>query len=483
MAISNLLTPVPYKGVMAPPKKDYSSVMTPPKKPVFATSTNTGMPTLGSTTNLPNAPIAKSAVQAPAALPKAEVQPFATQPVSQGNPPAYNAQTGLLTDYGRSSGLPEVNAPQRPVSSPTVAPSATPQASTRGLFPNIVSSLAGRANQPSPLTTQAMEGYQKAVENQQKLRSNIAGKIGDIESDNIPLEFQQGRAQAMSRQFSAQELAAQQAVTQQQQGLQYGIQQQGLEQQALQQAASLSQPQLNQYGQTYYNPLDPAGGGGDFSGSLDTYAKGMANNSISPSQVPSSIANNPVLFAQLIQRAQQMNPSFNPTQWQANTAAQSTALQQNVTTGLTMQRSADAAYQALDSLQSTYSSLGPNAQGSLLGLTPNIPLISQAAQGLGMATGLGREQISAFQGSLKEARAQINTVLAPLVGVDSANATSQSLLPDNMVPSEIPQKIAAAKEYIRQRVQAFTTTGGVPQYGQQQNNTYAPTTSNSQYDW
>lgn len=478
MAISNLVSLdslqaknaatsrlAPKNGLMALPGINTASGAFPSSKLTITPQSNvTSLGGLQQPVNrLAAAPQQQQAV--PVAPQQAAPQPLASQQMQY---PAYDGKTGLLTDYGRSQGLPEVNAPKQQPKGATAAPTQ-PQFSANGLFPNVVTSLANRSLQPSPAVTQGMSAYQKAVEAQNKLKSNIASQYGRMESDPIPLEFQQGREQAMARQYASQLAAGEQSVTQQQAAVGFGLQQQGLEQQALQQAAAFAQPQMAEYGKTTFDPITgmySAGGGGDFGASMDTYAQAMANNSINPSQIPSGISNNPVLFAQLMQKAQQLNPAFNPTEWQANVTAQSTALQQNVSTGLTMQRSATAANQALDTLLGSYSSLGANAKGSFFGLTPNIPIVSQIAQQLSMSTGVGREAVSAFQGALKEARAQINTVLAPLIGVDSANATSNSLLPDNMTPAEIPQKVAAAKEYIRQRVEAFTKTGGVPQYGQ-----------------
>lgn len=353
---------------------------------------------------------------------------------------------------------------------------------------------AGNQNQQTP---QPQQGLYSQLINQLSTKppsqAYIEGleKYGDISQQIADVGMQGARAQAGYKTTGttpvaegnaaviAQTTAAQQAALGEQQqaaltqaGL--GQTQQGLEQGAIGTAAGLAAPQTAEYGKTVFDPVTgqyTGGGTGDFSASMDTFATQLASGALGVNQVPTSITSNPILYAQLLQKTQQKNPNFNVTQSNANQAAQTQALQQNVTTGLTMQRSAQAATQALDTLQTAYNNLSSIAQGGVLGM--NVPIISGLAQQVGMASGLGREQISAFQGALKEARAQINTVLAPLIGVESANATSNSLLPDNMTPQEVPQKISAAKEYIQQRVEAFTQTGGVPQYGQSQN--YAPT--------
>lgn len=148
---------------------------------------------------------------------------------------------------------------------------------------------------------------------------------------------------------------------------------------------------------------------------------------------------------------QALGNNFNISQSNATANAREADILQTGTTGGQVSKAASSALGALDILGQTYQALGTFTGGS------NIPVLNQVAQYASMQTGIGREKVSAFQGALKEARAQINAVLAPVVGVESANATSNSLLPDNMTPGEIPQKIQAAKDYVNQRVQSFTT--------------------------
>ena len=360
-------------------------------------------------------------------------------------------------------------APQTPpnglVSSSTATPTSTITTGTtppvKGLFPTVASSLATFDPFKNPVVSDAYSKAQELNKAIAESKRNEAQGTATLLRQPIPLGDQEGQARVLQDQY----LKQQQALGSELQGQAslYGAGFTGTEQQksALGTVGGLAQPAPAEFGKTVFNPVTGQyeGGGNDFASSLDTFAKGMADNSINPSQIPSSVSSNPVLFAQLIEKAKQLNPSFNPTQWQANTQAQGQALQQNVQTGLTMQRSSQSANQALDTLLTAYKGLSGMSAS-------NIPILNQISQSVSMQSGIGREAVSAFQGALKEARAQVNTVLAPLVGVESANATSNSLLPDNMIPSEIPQKVEAAKEYLRQRVEAFTQTGGVPQYGQ-----------------
>ncbi len=137
-----------------------------------------------------------------------------------------------------------------------------------------ISGLQGTAQTNPGTSGRAYEDYQRKVDEQQRLKSGIAGQYGAIESQAIPLEFQQGREQALSRQYASQLDAAQQAVNQAQQGIGYqltgaGLQQSGLnqagslaltgqgqQQSALNAAAGYAQPNLGSIGQVPFSPLN-----------------------------------------------------------------------------------------------------------------------------------------------------------------------------------------------------------------------------------
>lgn len=420
----------------------------------------------------------------PIIIPKSESQIAYEKSITDAIPygqPNSTATAPTTTSTGAPINYVPITAPASQIVSEksTLSPAndVISQPGTTGIFPSVLSSLIGKSVAPSGVYTAGINKYNELSATAADIAQREANaKIGYLSSGFTPEAM--GAASLTqantSERLNALGLQQQAALT----AAGAGQTQQQIEQAGLGTAAGLAQPSPAAYGQTVFNPAtgqyeNQGTGGGDFQTSLDTYAKGMADNSITPSQIPASVSSNPVLFAQLLQKAQQLNPSFNATQWQANIQAQQTALQQNATTGLTMQRSAQSANQALDALQTAYNGLGALTGGT------NIPILNQLEQSVAMASGLGREKVSAFQGALKEARAQINTVLAPLIGVDSANATSNSLLPDNMTPGEIPQKIQAARDYVKQRVEAFTTTGGVPQYGQTTNQT----TGSNLFSW
>lgn len=151
-------------------------------------------------------------------------------------------------------------------------------------------------------TGEAYDAYERAVEAQRKLKSDIAGQYGAIESQAIPLEFQQGRSQALARQYASQLEAAQgavgqqqQAITQQQAGLlgagNLALTGQSTAQSGLLGAAGLAQPSLGNYGQAFYSPLTgglmegPMGGGAlNPLNNLQSIAQQVLSGQISPQQ-------------------------------------------------------------------------------------------------------------------------------------------------------------------------------------------------------
>lgn len=293
-------------------------------------------------------------------------KPFATQNVGGllgtnaiSNPVTKTAQTSsfLAPPVRSSSPTPQnFSTPQNP-------PPATSEQPVKGLFPNVASSLppaptysglvgqladqGGSQNnkiaQGSATALQglgennqgtsgpAYEAYQKAIADEQALKSGIAKSYGDIESQPIPLNFQQGREQVLARQNASLIDAAQNATSEKAAALGFGIQGnqaqqgaygkagdialtgQGQTQSALSSAAGYAAPILGQPGQSNYG-IGGNGGGqiqpnDPFYQTLQQYAGMLANNQ--GGAVPASVTGNPVLNAQLQQMAKQINPNYN----------------------------------------------------------------------------------------------------------------------------------------------------------------------------
>lgn len=371
----------------------------------------------------------------------------------------YDNKTGLLTPEGKAAGKPEVNAPK---TISTAIPAPQPQIPT---YSGLITNLANQQNSPynqsnqqsigllqglskdNPATSgPAFDAYTEAVKAQQKLQSDIAQQYGKIEGDAIPLEFQQGREQALARQYASQLAAAQGAVQQQQaaigqqiQGL--GQQQSGLVnagnlantgqstlQSGLTSAGTLAQPQLGQYGQTYYNPLTQGQGGSSVqlsgvpANDISTFSNAVANGQMDYNTALSQLSGyGTAIQNQLLPAIQKLQPNFNVAQSQTLAAQQGS-----------IGPAYEYAKTALANLQ--------NAVGGLNATqNTNIPIINQITQGISTTFGVGSQAVQAYKGALAEARSAIQKVLASTQGGTPTDYVGQSnaLLPDNATPNQV----------------------------------------------
>lgn len=413
---------------------------------------------------------------------------FANNPLTPRTPIAPQIQATIPPSVPVASQQPQ---------NPTYTPPQTNQ-SVRGVlnYPGYVSDVAA-ASRPSDVQRGLVTNISKTAEGNTEIGKQAAalskdygeriaevGRLGagaqagalstgtDIVGSGNAAIASQSASQRMQALSDAQQAAlqgtAQQLTAQGQTASAFGTALGGANVQQQQQisgltsAAEFAQPSPTAFGQTVFNPLTGRfeGGGGDMTQAIGQYAELAAANGITPSQIPNSITGNPILMGQFLEQARRINSSFNPAQWEAAVKAIQTDIAQTGSLGGPLSKAAGSAYQALDSLQAAFNQLGSLQQGGLPFTDMNVPILSSLAQKASLALGPGREVASLYQGALNEARAQVSAVLAPVVGVDAARSASVGLLPDNMTPQEIPQKLQAAKEYINQRVQSFTTPGG-----------------------
>ena len=188
-------------------------------------------------------------------------------------------------------------------------------------------------NSQAAIAPNAQNNLQTAQENLKNFQTGYAQSVGKIEGEPIGLDFQQGQKQVIANQYASSLPAYTQAVNTAQTALGQGVT-------ANQNVISATQPQLSQYGETYYKPptsaLGGTQGGGQqvsttdpFYATMQTYANLLANNQ--GASIPSSITGNSVLNAQLLTMAKQINPNFNPNvaagvgSAQSSTAATQTA--------------------------------------------------------------------------------------------------------------------------------------------------------------
>lgn len=223
--------------------------------------------------------------------------------------------------------------------------------------------------------------------------------------------------------------------------------------------------------------IDPATGkpiGGGASGSMNDAVQLQVQKVLSGQSGYNDAATALQAYGQAGTNAlqQALGPNFNINESNANAAAKAAALQQNVSAGRAAALASDSAKKALDSLQASYLKLNA-LQGS-----SGVPAFNALVQMGSLWTGIGRKEVSDYVGALNEARAQVRGVLgAAGVNPIDAGGIADTLLPSNMIPTEVPSKIQAAKSYLDNRVAALSNTDSpVPQYGGNGGSVQAPAT-------
>lgn len=367
-------------------------------------------------------------------LPPAQAAP--AKPVSRtpitpsGNLSASQlAGNGGLTQNDLNSSY---QTPAAPASPAPAAPAAAPAASqgysapNTGLYGQLIYSLANQGLNGNQAYQQALPAYNQAVNNLSNFNQNLAKANAGIESQPIPLEFQQGREQVLARQAASQQAALQGAIQQQQQALGYGLQQQGLTQQALQQAAGLAAPQLAGYNQQAFNPVSGQFGGGNSGQNPQSQAQQYAQDVLSGNRSYQDAVSAMGLYGgvgqQILDQAiRSVNPNFNFAQ--ANTLA---AQQGSIGPAYSFAKS------ALSNLQNIVSQLGV-AQGT------NIPLVNSIGDWLSTTFGVNSDKTRQYIGAVQEARNAYAQLLAASRGGTPTDYGNQATaaLPDNATPNDI----------------------------------------------
>lgn len=388
--------------------------------------TNYTLPSLAASTVKAKDP-AQNVVKPAPTLPASQVAPKSATPLTTVNPtaPVNSLSNPYNPNANYTAGVQQTG------------PAAQPQT---GLYGQLINQMSETSRENPATTGPAMHNYQQAVQNVNALQDSYASEIGRIESLPIGVGDQTGREQVAQRLYSTKLANAQSAAQQAQQAIPYQIQGTQTQLSGLNQAAGYAQPQLGQYGQGYYNPLDPNGGAAGAGGAalnpinnVQSIAQQVINGQLSPQQAYSmggTVANWQGLLNQAIQ---QQNPNFNVAQAQGSFDAR----QSNTTTAGTAATNAYAnAYgQNYPAYLQTQAQLSNVDQlGSLLLQT------AQGGQINPFAPQLANQTIGQLRSQLSNAdQARFNSTLAAFQGVASqllANSSGQ-------IPTDVSHNISA----------------------------------------
>jgi len=335
------------------------------------------------------------------------------------------------------------NTPQA-TNIPTTQTATSPTTSSQNSYINNLATTTNPSTYQQVVNNLANFKNPVAEKANQKLldfQNQYAGKVAGISSAPIGLDFQQGQKQVLANQYSQQLPAYQTAVSNA-----VNIGGQGLS--GLQSAMSGAAPQQVPYSNQYISPLSGqsvlGGATSGLTNSIPSLAQSVANGTMTIDQANSYLGNTTGLTDQLRQAVSAINPNFNFTQSSASATTQAQGQQ--------IQTTATAANSALDKLATDFSKLSSLQTGG-------IPATNSIANWIAGAFGQG--ELSAYETTLNDARAQLEGVLTATGATtpSGASAMAMSYLPDNMTSTQFESKIAAAKELINQKVSAFTQSG------------------------
>jgi hypothetical protein len=324
-----------------------------------------------------------------------------------------------------------------------------------------VNSLANFQNPQYNTAVQNLQNLQTEAASAQAGTENVAGGAPITASD------QAGQAGILNRLYASKIQAAQTGVSN---TLQAGQQQLS----GLQSAQGALQPQLSQYGNTYYFPgsatgnATQTGGAGvstsdPFYATLQSYAQMAANGQYSA--IPSSITGNSVLNAQMNQMAKQINQNYNPITSQAQSGI--TASQAgNVATMTASYKSATNLGNQLKDLITTF------------GINPaDINSVNSGIQKI--AQNVSSPQYKALFNLVTDIVSTYSSILTPGSTSNQAQDKAASLLDASAKGSSIMETLNNLDEQAKAKIAGQTTS-----YGENPGNTNSSgSTSSTGNSW
>lgn len=332
--------------------------------------------------------------------------------------------------------------------------------------------LLNTASGENPATGgEAGKAYQDAVQEVRNIQDEYNKALAGLGDSGKSAYFQSGAGQVMQNQYNARLNAAQNkasalqnlmslqntGVQTQQSGYNQagtmGNNSQNLLQSGLATVAGQVANQPTSYNTPYTDPLTgQVVGGGMAGGNLQTSVSDIANKVKNGTMSYDKGVEALGMYGQAGTMAltTALGPDFNIQQSNAQAAAQGASTLQTGTTGGVVTKAAEGANMALDKLQADFDRLSSMQTGG-------IPLTNGIANWI--ASQLGQGELSAYENTLHDARAMVGAVLqssgasSPTGGEEMA----KTLLPDNMTPTMLREKITAIKSLIASKVQAQTS--------------------------
>lgn len=369
-----------------------------------------------------------------------------TSPINFGSTP--QTSSGVL---GSSTSN---NSPAQITTSSTTktnTPSSPNTANADALASQAKTAAVNPLNDPnSPLAKNLAD----AAKNYQDLKDKIAQEYTNIESQVIPLGFQQGRAQVLAKQYANQLDNAQVALNTAQAAMGQAVTAYQAQTTAQNQYTTQTQPS-SQYIQLPYSSQLVGAGGQTVGGGTSQSLNDAVNNQVALLQ--SGKIGFDDAKANLAGYGQGGLNAL--SQWAASSGfnvAQSNVLaaqQGSITPNL------NYAQATLKNLKDAMSNLQVWGQNS------NIPIVGNLANWYSSQSGQGKQQTSNKAGAVAEAQQAISAVLASVRGGTPTDYGSQSraILPDDPTPADVAAAEAMLTTLGTQKQAIYSNPGQQPQ--------------------
>jgi hypothetical protein len=384
-----------------------------------------------------------------------------TMQTPQYTPQSPQNQMGLTNpNAGFNSGLFD-SAPQGTQQPPVQQPF---NAGVRGLFPDIVSSLANVSMQVNPMTDESYKRAQLLREEYGRaLKEQADGEMKQLLAP-IPLGDATGRQAATRMQYEQRLAGLGKQLEAESRLAGIGQSQQEIQQSGLSSAGGFAQPSQVPFGTQFISPVTgqpviPSAGGG--TPSIQQYAQEVANGTREYADAISAMGLYGNAGQQFLDAAiRNIQPNFNFAQ--ANTLGK---VQGEVTPALNM------AQAAINNLKTTMDNMPAMHR-------TGIPAVNSLAN-LVSVVGIGTTSATAKGNAINEARTQVANALGVMTNTTPSAWSSmvEEWFPNNATPGQIQAGIEQFNSLAQSRQQIFGAPGQVQPFNP------ANTGTKSKWDW
>ena len=189
---------------------------------------------------------------------------------------------------------------------------------------------------------------------------------------------------------------------------------------------------------------------------VTSVAQQVISGAITPEYAATLVANIPSGQLALNQKIQELKPGFNTV----NASGSSAATKTNTETAETIKPTIQSANDIMD---------GTNGVESITDIYDKLPslmmqggdLANRAARAISGSTGVGADEIKAYDRALSDLRTKANAVLntAASLGVKTSGETADTLFPDNMTKAALLKSIKQVKSYEASMYSNLTNQG------------------------